>query len=246
MAHTPHGESETEATFDPFAPQEGGNKTKFGKLKLFANPVTLESGASYQIKGIHDREGNTRDWKGKRLDKTSKRFHVVMHVRADDKDGNEYEMAKDYLNSDKPYKTIVYPALAKVFGEKQFPTKDYAFVQLEELPTGETYVATGGDKAGQTVEKTAWKVVNKFANEGALKAAEKEYFSRFTTGANGATPESGVITFGVDLVKTFRRHAKKGAEVIYNDFIDGVDEFEAMIAQHGKEAVIAEVKKLIA
>ena len=45
---------------DPFAPQEGGNKTKFGKLKLFASPVTLESGASYTVKGVHDRDGNTR------------------------------------------------------------------------------------------------------------------------------------------------------------------------------------------
>ena len=232
---------ETEVTIDPFAPQEGGNKTKFGRLKLFANPVTLESGASYQIKGIHDREGNTRDWKGKRVDKTSKRFHVVMHVRADDKDGNEYEMTKDYLNSDKPYKSVVYPSLVKVFGEKQFPIKDYAFVQLEEVATGETYVAQSGNKAGETIEKTAWKVVNKFANEGALKAAEKEYFSRFTTGANGATPENGVITFGVDLVKVFRKNAKKGAAYIVENFVD-----DSIVTQYGAEAVTAEVERLIA
>src|SRR3990167_7724603 len=185
--------SEEIEVIDPFAPQEGGNKTKFGRLKLLANPVILESGASYTVKGIHDRDGNTREWKGKKLDKTSKRFHVIVHVRADDKHGNEYEMSKDYLNSDKPYKAIVYPSLVKVFGERQFPVKDYAFVRLEEIPTGETYVATKGDKAGETVEKTAWKVVAKFANETAWKAAEKEYFSRFTTGANGATPESGII-----------------------------------------------------
>lgn len=230
----------SDETFDPFAPQESGNKTKFGKLKLFANPVTLESGASYKVKGIHDREGNTREWKGKRLDKTSKRYHVVMHVRADDKDGNEYEMAKDYLNSDKPYKAIVYPALVKVF-EKQFPVKDYAFVQLEEIATGETYVAQSGNKAGETIEKTAWKIVAKFANEGAMKAAEKEYFSRFATGTNGATTESGIITFGVDLVKVFRKNAKKGATFIVENFVD-----DAIIAEHGKDEVIAEIEKLIA
>ena len=109
-------------------------------------------------------------------------------------------MTKDYLNSDKPYKAIVYPALVKVFGEKQFPIKEYALVRLEEILTGETYVATGGNKAGETIEKNAWKVVAKFDNEAAWKAAEKEYFSRFTTGTNGATPESGVITFGADMV----------------------------------------------
>lgn len=231
-----------ETDFDPFAPQEGGNKTKFGRLKLFANPVMLESGASYQIKGIHDREGNTRDWKGKRLDKASKRFHIVMHVRADDKDGNEYEMAKDYLNSDKPYKSIVHPALVKVFGEKQFPVKDYAFVQLEEVPTGETYVAQSGNKAGETIEKTAWKVVNKFESEAKMKAAEKEYFSRFTTAnGNGATPESSIITFGIDLVKVFRKNAKKGATYIVENFVD-----DAIVEQYGVDAVTAEVEKLIA
>jgi len=226
---------------DPFAPQEGGNKTKFGRLKLFANPVTLESGASYTVKGIHDRDGNTREWKGKKLDKTSKRFHVIMHVRADDKDGNEYEMTKDYLNSDKPYKAIVYPALVKVFGEKQFPIKEYALVRLEEILTGETYVATGGNKAGETIEKNAWKVVAKFDNEAAWKAAEKEYFSRFTTGTNGATPESGVITFGADMVKVFRKNMKKGAAAIVDEFVTDAD-----IEKYGEDKVIAEVEKLIA
>lgn len=231
----------SDETIDPFTPQEGGNKMKFARLKLFANPVTLESGASYTVKGIHDRDGNTREWKGKRLNKTSKRFHVIMHALADDKDGNEYEMAKDYLNSDKPYKAIVYPALVKVFGEKQFPTKDYAFVQLEEILTGETYVATGGNKAGETIEKTAWKAIAKFPNEAEWKAAEKEYFSRFTTGANGATPESGIITFGVDLVNVFRKNAKKGAAFIVDNFVD-----DEIISEYGRDEVIAEIEKLIA
>ena len=150
-------------------------------------------------------------------------------------------MEKDYLNWDKPYKTIVYPALVKVFGEKQFPIKEYALVRLEEILTGETYVATGGNKAGETIEKNAWKVVAKFDNEAAWKAAEKEYFSRFTTGTNGATPESGVITFGADMVKVFRKNMKKGAAAIVDEFVTDAD-----IEKYGEDKVIAEVEKLIA
>src|SRR3989304_4510722 len=96
------------AIVDPFAPTEGGAKTKFGKLKLFATPVTLETGASYTLKGIHDRDGNIREWRGKRVDKSSKQFHVVLHVKTNDKDSNEYEMSRDHLSSDKPYKSIVH------------------------------------------------------------------------------------------------------------------------------------------
>jgi hypothetical protein len=231
---------ETEVN-DPFAPQESGVKTKFGKLKLFANPVTLESGASYQIKGVHDRDGNTRDWKGKKIDKASKRYHIVMHVLADDKDGNEYEMSRDMLSNDKAYTGIVYPSLVKVFGKSvDFPRDKYAFVKLEEAPTGETF--TG--REGNEVNKTTWRIVAKYGNEAAMKAAEKEYFSRFSNGNNHAEPEAASedgLTFSEDLVKAFKKNAKKGAAKIVEDYVD-----DAIIAKYGVEVVTAAVEKLIA
>ena len=67
-----------------------------------------------------------------------------------------------------------------------------------------------------------------------------------TVGANGATLESGVITFGVDMVKTFRRHRKEGAAKIFEDFVNGVSEFESMLETHKADDVIAEIEKLIA
>jgi len=176
------------ATVDPFAPVEGGAKTKFGKLKLFATPVVLETGASYTLKGIHDRDGNIREWRGKRMDKSSKRYHLVMHVKTNDKDGNEYEMSRDHLNSDKPYKSIVHPALLKVFGEsKNFPTAAYALIKLEEVETGETFVSTQGDNIGQTVNRMTWRVVEKFKTEEAMKAAETAHFAKFKQTGNGTT-----------------------------------------------------------
>lgn len=229
----------TESTepIDPFAPQEGGLKTKFGKLKLFASPVTLESGASYTVKGIHDRDGNTREWRGKKLDKTSKRFHIIMHVRADDKDGNEYEMARDCLNSDKAYTKIIHPALVKVFG-KELPVKEYALVKLEEVPTGESFVG----RDGNTLDKTAWRVTQKYANESALKAAEKEHFSRFTSGSNGATESADTgLHFSADSIATFKKHAKKGAAAIAAAYVE-----DSVLEQYGLDVVTAEVEKLIA
>jgi len=176
------------ATVDPFAPAEGGAKTKFGKLKLFATPVVLETGASYTLKGIHDRDGNIREWRGKKMDKSSKRYHLVMHVKTNDKDGNEYEMAKDHLNSDKPYKSIVHPALLKVFGEsKNFPAAAYALVRFEEVETGETFVSKQGENAGQQIAKTTWRIIERFKTEEAMKAAETEYFSKFKQTSNGTT-----------------------------------------------------------
>lgn len=230
--------TDTTETFDPFAPSEGGNKTKFGLLRLFANTVTLEGGASYTIKEVHDREGNVRAWKGKRLDKASKRTHIVMHLKADDKDGNEYEMSRDYLNSDKPYKVIVHPALQKVFG-KDYPIKSYVPVQLEEVPTGESF--TGRD--GTQVDKTAWKVIAKFANEADLKRAEKEYFSRFTQG-NGATePAESGLSFDPNMIAVFKKHAAKGKSVA--EIVDGYVDDE-LIAKHGKETVVKAVEAAIA
>jgi hypothetical protein len=231
--------NKTETIIDPFAPQEGANKVKFGRLRLFANPVTLESGASYTIKGVYDRDGNLREWRGKKLTKSSRLFHIVMHVKAYDKDGNEYQMAKDYLNSDKVYKSIVYPALTKAFGN-QFPTKDYAVVKLEEVPTGETYVATAGNRAGETIEKTAWKVVATFDNETELKKAETEHFSRFTTGANGATSDDDVMIFDAKLVEVFMKNKSKGAPYIVDNFVD-----DEVVNACGRDKVIAEVEKII-
>lgn len=227
-------------TNDPFAPQEAGGKMKFCKLKLFANPVTLESGASYTVQGVHDKDGNTREWRGKRLDKTSKRFHIILHARATDKDGNDYEMARDYLNSDKPYTKIVHPALLKVFGETgKFPVKEYAFVQVEEVPTGESF--EGRD--GTTVNKTAWKVVAKFANEAALKAAETKHFSRFTnSNGNGASePVAEGLSFSEDMITVFKKNAKKGAAFIVENLVD-----DDQIEKYGKDSVTAAIEKLIA
>jgi hypothetical protein len=232
----------SEETFDPFAPQEGGAKTKFGKLKLFASPVTLESGASYQIKSIHDRDGNVRDWKGKRIDKSSKRYHIVMHVRADDKDGNEYEMTRDFLNSDKAYTKIAHPAMIKVFGDSaKFPAKDYAFVKFEEALTGETYTATQGDKAGSVVEKSTWKVVEKFVNETAMKAAEKEFFSRFTQSNGHVETASDGPTFSQDMIVVFKKNTKKGVEYIVENLVD-----DEVIEKYGKEVVTTAIAELIA
>lgn len=230
--------TENTEPLDPFAPQEGGLKTKFGKLKLIANPVTLESGASYTVKGIHDRDGNTREWRGKKLDKNSKRFHIIMHVRADDKDGNEYEMARDMLNSDKAYTKIVHPALTKVFG-KELPTTNYALVKLEEVPTGESFIG----RDGNTLEKTAWRVTQKYANEAALKAAEKEHFSRFTSAGNGATESANTAwSFNQDTIDAIKRNHKKGKTVEYI-----ADTFaEEQIEKYGRETVTAEIEKLIA
>lgn len=231
--------TQPEETFDPFAPSEGGNKTKFGLLRLFANTVTLESGQSYSIKEVHDREGNVRQWKGKRLDKASKRTHIVMHLKADDKDGNEYEMNRDYLNSDKPYKAIVHPALTKVFG-KDYPIKAYVPVQLEEVPTGESF--TG--REGSQIDKTAWKVVAKFANEEAMKKAEKEYFSRFTQNSNGAEPqaESG-LTFDSNMIAVFKKAAGKGktAAQIVTEYVD-----DEIVSKHGADAVTKAVEAALA
>lgn len=173
---------------DPFAPQERGNKTKFGKLKLFANPIVMKKvseGGVYTIPGIHDREGNVKEWRGKKIDKNSKQYHIVMHVKANDKDENEYEMTRDALTNDKAYKELIHPALVKTFGKPaDFPRDKYAFVQFEEVPSGEKY----NDKDGNEKDRTVWLVVKKFPTEAAMKAAEKEYFSRFSNG-NGASEE---------------------------------------------------------
>src|SRR3990167_2640172 len=177
----------SDETFDPFAPQESGPKTRFVKLKIFSNPVTLETGTSYTLKEIHDKEGNPKVWNGKQLTKGSKRTHIILHALAEDKKGNPYEMERNWLNNDVPYKDVVYPSLIKVFGTSaQFPTKVYVPVKIEELPTSEKF--TGRD--GNEVVKTAWRVIEKYASEAALKAAEKAHFAQFTIRTNGATEDA--------------------------------------------------------
>lgn len=180
--------SDEQEVIDPFAPVDRGNKTKFGKLKLFANPIKMvkvSDGGIYTIPSIHDRDGNVKEWRGKKIDKASKQFHVVMHVKANDKDENEYEMTRDALTTDKSYKELIFPALTKVFG-KELPTKAYAFVQFEEVPSGEKYT---DKETGTEKDRTVWQVVKQFKSEQLMKAAEKEYFSRFSNG-NGATEEA--------------------------------------------------------
>ena len=118
-----------------------------------------------------------------------------MHVKTNDKDGNEYEMVKDHLNSDKAYKSIVHPALLKVFGEsKGFPTSTYALVKFEEIETGRTFVSTQGDNAGEKIAVTTWRVMEKFKTEEAMKAAETAHFAKFKQSGNGTTESAEVST----------------------------------------------------
>jgi hypothetical protein len=232
--------------FDPFAPQEAGAKTKFGKLKLFANPVVLETGASYTVPGIHDRDGNTYEFRGKKIVKGSKRFHLVLQVLARDKDGNEYEMHRDCLNNDKVYKEIVHPALIKTFGETaKFPTKDYAFVQVEEAATGETFESKRPDHEGEKVNRTTFRVIKKFANEKAMKAAETEYFARFSVNGSetAAVEESVGPTFSPTRIDVFKKNAKKGVSI--EDIVDTLVD-DSTIEKYGKEACIEAVKAAVA
>lgn len=189
-------EAKVETEVDPFAPSDSGGKTRFGLLQLFSHPVVLESGASYQIPGVTDKDNNVKNWNGKKISKDSKTRHVVLKVIATDKDGNNYSMLRDHLTGDKPYKTIVHPALMKIFGEtKKFPVTTAVPVQFDEVETGESFAGTNRETGEpMRVNKSTWKVTKLFKNTAEMKQAETEFFSKFTNGGesngNGATASS--------------------------------------------------------
>ena len=181
---------------DPFAPAESLGKTKFGLLRLYSTPVQLESGAGYTLPDVKDKDGNIREWKGKRHSAGSKTRHIVMRFIATNKDGVPYSMPRDFLASDKGYKTIVYPSLEKVFGKNK-PVNGDAPCQIEEVPTGETFKGRDVDpETGENViiHKTAWKTVKRFLNAAEMKVAETDFFSQF--GGSDSTPAADTTSVG--------------------------------------------------
>lgn len=141
------------------------------------------------------------------------------------------------------WNTTFKPSLAKVLGvkiAKDKPVeKEIAVSAALEMVKGK-YVAYQ-DVPQQKASKDG-KVYKTMKLTRVFKSrAECQVAMNDTVGANGATPESGIITFGVDLVKVFRKNAKKGAAFIVENFVD-----DAIVEEHGKDAVTAEVEKLIA
>jgi len=166
---------------DLLEPPEGG-RAHFGALRIYATPVNLVAGAEgYTVPGVTDFEGNVRYYKGKVKVEKSRTVHVVMTLTKTDREGAEYVVAKDMLTGDKSYKRVVLPAMKAVLKDlgKFVNTGNPAFVQVEEIGTGETFMGTDDDGNPTEIERNTWKLVAMYPTAEALKAAADEFFAQF-------------------------------------------------------------------
>lgn len=219
---------------DPFAPQTKV-RVKFMAVKLFSTPVEFKKGEHYTLPGVHDKEGNIREFRGKKVNKSSTQHHVVMHGKAINREGDQYEMVKDHMINEDPYNDVVYPSLKKVFGDN-FPVKSYVHVKVEEVETGETF--PGND--GNDVKKTTWKFVERYKSEDEMKAAEANHFSSFSS--NGHSESDGP-EFSPEEVTAFRK-AKAKNKTISQIVADLVD--DDVITKFGTEKCEAAVEAALA
>lgn len=154
---------------DLFAPDEQGGKRKFGMLRLHARKVKLQSGASYTIPGLTNRDGEIWEFKGKQPDEASNTRHIVLDVEVKSRDGGTYHTFRDAMSFDKWYKEIVYPSLKKNFGsDLSTLTTTPAPVEVEEVPYKD-----------REYERTTLRVLRRFASVAEMEAAEKAHFARF-------------------------------------------------------------------
>lgn len=160
---------------------------RFGEFKVYATPVELMSGASYEIPGIPDFTDKTatKQWKGKAKveNHDGATRHIVMTLTQTSKEGEKYIRVKDYLNFDAYYKSDVLPTF-KTNGiqvEKSF------FAEVEESESGKTY---------NNHAIMNWKVAKIFATEEEMKAAESAYFAQFS---NGETSPAAAGTPAIEI-----------------------------------------------
>ena len=189
------------------ADPEVRTKKKFGQFRIIVNPIVFETGASYTIKGVLDRDGNPRVFsRGMRppKDGDTKKVaaHIVMQGKFTNKEGEEYTLIRDTTTWDEEWKNVIRPGLVSTFGKEYKSlanTNKWFFAMVSEIPTGRRY--TGND--GVERDSTVWQFEKQFVSLDEAKQAELAYFAgddpanptpqvAVNAGANGKVPEAWV------------------------------------------------------
>lgn len=197
-------------------------RKKFGMFAFVVNDVVFEKGASYSIPGVLARDESLREFKGKRIcvkDEKPSSAHVIVVAKMTNKDGALYQAVKDMTTSGKDLAwKILQPSLKRTFGKdygnvlKPAPTLQKATwtpAAIEEIPTGEKFTSQQGDNAGTEIAKSAWKFVEWFENEKLMQAAEKEYFSRYSTSTAPTASNDELWQEAIQTAKTLYATLKK-------------------------------------
>lgn len=220
------------AELDPFAPSEGGGRFKFGMVRLhLVQGVKAKTGSSINAPFKNPyKSGDDAivQINGKQLAKGDKGKLIVIEGHFKDKDGNKYLEPKAYLDWDAAYKEKVYPSIKEVFKGKP-PMDKLVPVKLELIPTGRKNETTGKDYYD-------WTFAEAFKTESAMNEAESKHFGRGDE--NGNAPEGNPV-FSEDMIKTFRKNNKKGAEWIVDNLVDD----EVIESLGGKEQAMEAVKE---
>lgn len=178
------------SAFEEMQSSQGrSNRRKFGLLRVYANYVVLQAGASYRIPDIMTEDGSGKVFNGKALTSESdpkRNVHVVLALRQTRQDGSPYDAVRDVLTFTDEFQKFIKPSLVDVFGPN-FGTElrgKSVPVCVEEVETGETF--TGRD--GNAVARKTWRVMAKYGSEQEMKAAADAYFAQFGGGSTAALP----------------------------------------------------------
>lgn len=118
-------------------------------------------------------------------------------------DGSTYSLDQDDITSGSKHK-VTLPSL-DALGIKTRPqlrTLAGQYAQIVRVPTGRTYVAAKGARAGETIQEEALKFIAIYATEAECKAAEAEFYKRddAATGKNTPQPATVAELGGIDAV----------------------------------------------
>lgn len=186
---------------EPLTTDAGGDgKRQFAKVRMIVVPVQpFQKGEAFTLPDVHDDQYNEesktttrkglKSFNGMKIGKTEKNHHIYVLVATKaDREGKEYQRVKWF-------KSWLEKGRKNVWAELQFPAlkvldvtsrdkliKGGIFAAYDELPTGEQVNIQGKD-----FDTKYWGKFTVFADEAAMKAAEREFFAQFAT-ANGTTP----------------------------------------------------------